>query len=109
MKNLLLIPLIAVLAGCTLVRPLKPGTARIQSGVGTNGVRSFVSEMKQPENPAQSAAQNYERTTLSELPLPEGTEVVERTVSPENGITTERIIRTLTPTVQKTQVTERAG
>jgi hypothetical protein len=109
MKNVLLVPAFALLAGCTLARPLKPGTASIESGVGTNGVRSFVSQMKQPENPAQSASQNYERTTVSELPLPEGTEVVERTVSPENGLTTEKIIRTLAPTVQKTQVTERAG
>jgi uncharacterized membrane protein len=103
---------IVLLSGCTMVRPLKPGTARIQSGVSTNGVRSFVSEMKQPENPAQSAAQNYERTTESELPLAAGTRITERTVTPDDygtEVVTEKTITTAAATSQKSRTTERSG
>ena len=55
MRRILVFSLLLACAGCTMVKPLKPGTARIQSGGGTNGVGGFVSEIKQPENPAQSA------------------------------------------------------
>ena len=95
-----------------MVKPLKPGAARIQSGVSTNGVRSFVSEMKQPENPAQSAAQNYERTTETELPLAKGTQLHERYAHPDfNGddLVSERTIVLAEPTTQKTRVIEKAG
>src|SRR3954469_11359581 len=68
----LLLGLAVALTGCTYTRPLKPGTARMQSKIATNGALEFVSEVKQPENPAQSAAQNYERTTETELPLARG-------------------------------------
>ena len=112
MKNILLSVLLLAAVGCTMVRPLRPGTARMQSGVSTNGVRSFVSEMKQPENPAQSAAQNYERTTETELPLAAGTQITERTITPDSygaDVVNERTITTAAPTAQKTRVTERAG
>ena len=112
MRNILLIVMMVAAAGCTMVRPLKPGTARIQSGVSTNGVRSFVSEMKQPENLAQSAAQNYERTTETELPLARGTKLVERYASPDSDggeMVNEKSVVLSEPTIQKTRVTEKAG
>jgi hypothetical protein len=68
--------------------------------------------MKQPENPAQSASQNFERTTETELPLAAGTKVVEVTVSRnERGevVTRESTIVLNAPTVQKTRVIEKAG
>jgi hypothetical protein len=80
--------------------------------VGTNGVAEFTSEMKQPENPAQSAAQNFERSTETELPLAAGTKVVELAVSHnERGeaITRETTIVLSAPTVQKMRVTEKAA
>ena len=77
MKRLILFGLVLIVAGCSSTRPLKPGKATIRSNVSTNGVHEFVSEMKQPENPAQSAAQNFERTTETELPLAAGSKVVE--------------------------------
>jgi hypothetical protein len=91
---------------------LKPGAARTRSIVSTNGVHEFVSEMKQPENPAQSAAQNFERTTETELPLASGTKVAETVSAPDSGgrpVVTERTIVLAEPTVQKTRVTEKAG
>jgi hypothetical protein len=110
MRSIFVFSAVLACAGCAMVKPLKPGTAKIQSGVSTNGVRSFVSEMKQPENPAQSAAQNYERTTETELPLPRGTKVTERTEgSGGDGKGTERTIVLSEPTVQKMRVTEKAG
>jgi hypothetical protein len=113
MRRVFVFSLIVVAAaGCTMVKPLKPGTARIQSGVGTNGVRNFVSEMKQPENPAQSAVQNYERTTETELPLPKGTQLREKFSHPDlNGddLVSERTIVLTEPTAQKMRVTEKAG
>jgi hypothetical protein len=72
-----LLVLVVALAGCTATKPLQPGTAVIRSGVATNGAPEFRSELKQPENPAQSAAQNFERTTQTELPLASGTKVTE--------------------------------
>ncbi len=106
MKKLLIVGIMGLAAaGCTAVKPLKPGTGRIQSSTGTNGVRSLVSEMKQPENPAQSASQSFERSTETDLPLAKGTIVTERT--PDNKV--ERTIVLSEPTVQKTKVTERAG
>src|SRR4051812_32749151 len=67
-----------LVSGCA-IKPLKPGRASIHSGQGTNG---FHSEILQPENPAQSAAQNFERTTETELSLPAGTKVTESTTAP---------------------------
>jgi len=95
-----------------MVRPLKPGAATIQSSIGTNGVRQFVSELKQPENPAQSAAQNYERTTETELPLAPGTKVTESVTSSDASgkpVLTEKTIVLSQAAVQKTRVTEKAG
>src|SRR5436853_7027509 len=82
MKQIVLLLCALALAGCGTVKPLKPGTARIQSNVGTNGVQEFVSEMKQPENPAQSAAQNFERITETELPIPAQSKVHEVIIVP---------------------------
>jgi hypothetical protein len=69
--------------------------------------------MLQPENPAQSAAQNYERTTETELPLAKGTKVIESVAAPgadgQPPVVTEKTIVLAEPTVQKTRVTERAG
>src|SRR4051794_37024272 len=96
------------LTGC-LTPPLRPGTALIHAGPGTNG---FFSEIKQPENPAQSAAQNFERTTQTETPLPVGTRIIERITSPDPAgqpIITEKTILLAQPSVQKTVVTEKAG
>lgn len=68
--------------------------------------------MKQPENPAQSAAQNFERTTETELPLASGTKVVETvTMQDESArpVVREKTIVLAEPTIQKTRVTEKAG
>ena len=102
----------AFLAGCGSTRPLKPGTSAIRFGLATYGLPEFRSEMKQPENPAQSAAQNYERTTETELPLASGTKVTETVaVRDDRGqpVTREKSIVLVEPTVQKTRVTEKAG
>jgi hypothetical protein len=112
MKRLLnFIPLVLAV-GCAAPKPLQPGTSAIRTGVGTNGVAEFRSEMKQPENPAQSASQNFERSTETELPLAAGTRVVEVAVSRnERGeaVTRETTIVLSAPTVQKTRMTEKAG
>ena len=68
--------------------------------------------MKQPENPAKSASQTYERTTETELPLASGTRVMETVASREDRgqpVTREKSIVLAEPTVQKTRVTEKAG
>ena len=39
------------------VPPIKQGFSAIRSGVSSNGIPEFRSEMKQPDNPAQSASQ----------------------------------------------------
>jgi len=73
----------------------------------------FRSELKQPENPAQSAAQNFERTTETELPLAAGTRVVEcrsdGAAVAGQSFAPERTIVLASPTVQKTRVVEKAG
>jgi hypothetical protein len=72
----------------------------------------FRSELKQPENPAQAASQNFERTTETELPLPKGTKVVETVVGLDEhkqAITTEKTILLPEPVVQKTRQVEKAG
>jgi hypothetical protein len=99
-----------LLTGCA-TKPLKPGRASLHSGSITNG---FHSEIVQPENPAQSAAQNYERTTETELPLAPGTKVMELVSAPaaspgQAPLVTEKTIVLAQPTVQKTRVTEKAG
>src|SRR6266704_2425575 len=112
MKKVVLFGFVLALAGCTMVKPLKPGTAKIQSSVGTNGVRQFVGEIKQPENPAQSAAQNFERTTETELPLAAGTRVTETVAAPDSAgrqVVSEKTIVLAQPTIQKTRTTEKAG
>src|SRR3954453_21302714 len=112
MRRVFVPVLVLACAGCTMVKPLKPGAARIQTGVSTNGVRSFVSEIKQPENPSQSAAQNYERTTETELPLPKGTQLREKYSHPDlagDDLVSERTIVLSEPTSQKMRVTEKAG
>jgi hypothetical protein len=114
MKQLIIVGLALMLVGCTSMRPLKPGKAAIRSNVSTNGVREFVSEMKQPENPAQSAAQNFERTTETELPLAAGSRVTETVTAPpavagQPPVVTEKTVVLAQPAVQKTRTTEKAG
>jgi hypothetical protein len=95
--------------GCVGTRPLRPGAASMRSGLSTNGMPEFRSELKQPENPAQSAAQNFERTTETELPLGAGTRVTwSDAATPEKG-TAERTVVLTSPTVQRTRVVEKAG
>lgn len=114
MKKIFGIIVAAVLVGCGAMKPLKPGVARIQSNVATNGSREFVADLKQPENPAQSASQNFERTTETELPIPAQSKVQEVIVTPAaqpgaQPVKQEKIIVLSAPTVQKTRVVEKAG
>src|SRR5580765_3310909 len=105
MKQIVMFVAAVSLCGCAGVRPLKPGAAKIQSNIGTNGVHQFSAEIKQPENPAQSAAQNFERTTETELPLAPGTKVAETVSAPDSAgrpVVTERTIVLAQPTIQKT-------
>ena len=90
---------------------LTSGVSAIRSGVSTNGLPEFRSEMKQPENPAQTASQSYERTTETELPLASGTKVTETVASRDDRgqpVTREKSIVLTEPTLQKTRVTEKA-
>jgi len=103
-----------MLAGCSSPRPLKPGKAEIKAGTMPTGLHQFASEMKQPENPAQAAAQNYERTTETELPIPALSQVQEVVVMPPvkagaEPVKQEKTIVMAEPTVQKTRVVEKAG
>ncbi|HMJ89856.1 MAG TPA: hypothetical protein VK530_08565 [Candidatus Acidoferrum sp.] len=101
----------AMLVGC-VTRPLRPGTATIKSAAPAGGAQ-FASELKQPENPAQAAAQNFERTTETSLPLPAGTKVAERILTRERpdgpGVVTEKTIVLSAPAVQATRTVEKAG
>lgn len=58
-------------AGCAGPRPLRPGTASMRSAAGP--AADFSAALQQPENPAQAAAQTFERTVETELALPPGT------------------------------------
>ena len=111
MKTVLLCTALSLVAGCAM-RPLRPGTATIKSASPSTGAQ-FASELKQPENPAQSAAQNFERTTETTLPLPAGTRVQERSISREQPeappIVTEKTIVLSAPAVQTTRTVEKAG
>jgi uncharacterized membrane protein len=103
MRTVVLVVLIFALAGCTAVKPLKPGSVSLRSGGG------FASEMKQPENPAQAATQNFERTTETELPLAAGSKVVEmEVVRDDTGrpVTRQKTMTLTEPTIQKTRVVE---
>ena len=96
------------------MRPLRPGAATIKSAAPSTGAQ-FSSELKQPENPAQSAAQNFERTTETTLPLPAGTKVEERIISRDEKkpdaapVVTEKTIILSSPAVQTTRTVEKAG
>ncbi len=112
-KTIILFAALAIV-GCSTIKPLKPGVARIQSNVGTNGIREFVADLKQPENPAQSATQNFERTTETELPIPAQSRVQEVFITPaaqpgEQPVKQEKTIVLSAPTVQKTRIVEKAG
>jgi len=108
----LLLP--SLLCSCTSTRPLRPGAATIKSIVPLTGAQ-FASELKQPENPAQSAAQNFERCIETELPLPAGTQVRETVVTRDqkrpdsSAIVQEKTIMLAQPSIQKTRTTEKAG
>jgi hypothetical protein len=105
---------IAAFTGCASQRPLRPGVASIKSSAPQNGAQ-FASELKQPENPSQSAAQNFERTIETELPLPAGTRVEEKVTVRDTQAPTappvvqERTIVLAQPVIQKTRTIEKAG
>jgi hypothetical protein len=111
MKILILSSVLVLLVGC-VTRPLRPGTSSIKSAAPAGGAQ-FASELKQPENPAQAAAQNFERTTETTLPLPAGTKVEERIVTREQSeaapTVTEKTIVLSAPAVQTTRTVEKAG
>jgi hypothetical protein len=111
MKTLILSSMLVLLVGC-VTRPLRPGMASIKSAAPAGGAQ-FASELKQPENPAQAAAQNFERTTETSLPLPQGTKVAERIITRERpdgpSVATERTITLSAPAVQTTRTVEKAG
>jgi hypothetical protein len=114
MKKLFVVTVAAIVVGCGSIKPLKPGVARIQSNVATNGAREFVADLKQPENPAQSASQNFERTTETELPIPAASTVREIVITPasrpgEQPTKQEKTVVLSAPTVQKTRIVEKAG
>ena len=103
---------ILLVTGCAATRPLKPGSAGMRLLVATNGATEFSSHLKQPENPAHSASQNYERITETDLPLSAGDSVTEKIASRDDRgqpFNRERSFVIREPTVQKTRVTERAG
>jgi hypothetical protein len=114
MKAVLLCLSFVFVVGCTSTRPLRPGVATIKSAAPSTGAQ-FASELKQPENPAQSAAQNFERTTESTLPLPAGTKVEERTFTRDERkpeappAVVEKVITLSKPTVQTIRTVEKAG
>jgi uncharacterized membrane protein len=111
MKALILSSMLVLLVGCA-TRPLRPGTSSIKSAAPAGGAQ-FASELKQPENPAQAAAQNFERTTETTLPLPAGTKVEERIITREQPeavpTVTEKTITLAAPAVQTTRTVEKAG
>src|SRR3954453_12366652 len=110
--NVISIGLVLLCAGCAGTRPLRPGGSVMRAGMGTNGIAEFRSEMKQPENPAQAASQNYERITETELPLPKGSKVTETIVTKDEhqqAVTKEKTIILPEPVIQKTRQIERAG
>jgi hypothetical protein len=113
MKTIILCSMLTLLVGCA-TRPLRPGTATIKSSAPNTGTQ-FASELKQPENPAQSAAQNFERTMETSLPLPAGTKVEERTITRDEKkpeappVVTEKTIVLSAPAVQTTRTVEKAG
>src|SRR3954465_8193520 len=113
MKQLIVLVAALALAACASTKPLKPGVASIQSNVSTNGAREFVADLKQPENPAQSASQNFERTTETELPIPAQSRVQEVVITPPaqpggQPVKQEKMIVLSAPTVQKTRTVEKA-
>ena len=109
-----LLAALSLIAGCAAPRPLKPGTATIKSTDAEIGA-AFVSELKQPENPAQAAAQNFERVTETELPLPRGTTVEEKVAARDErkpdapAVITTRTVVLSEPVTQKTRTVEKAG
>jgi hypothetical protein len=113
MKILFLSSVLVLLVGCA-TRPLRPGIASIKSAAPTGGAQ-FASELKQPENPAQAAAQSFERTTETTLPLPAGTKVEERIITYDEKksdappVVTEKTIVLSAPAVQMTRTVEKAG
>ena len=114
MKTIALCVSLAFVVGCASTRPLRPGTSKMVSSAPSTGAQ-FASELKQPENPAQSAAQNFERTTESTLPLPAGTKVEERTMTRDEKkpdaapVVVEKTIVLSAPVVQTTRTVEKAG
>lgn len=98
---------VSLFGGCAL-RPLRPGMSNITSA-------QFNSNLKQPENPSQAAAQNFERAIENGLTLPAGTKIQERTFTRDDSkpdaqtVVSEKTITLSAPTVQTTKTTEKAG
>jgi hypothetical protein len=114
MKSLILIFLILLMTGCAGPRPLRPGQSTVRSSVTPKGVPELMAEMKQSENPAQAASQNFERITETELPVPARSLVQEIVVTPaaQPGFEPERREKTIIvaePTLQKTRTVEKVG
>lgn len=108
---LLVLACLVLVPGCVVPRPLKPGTATMASAAAKAG-SDFKASLQQPENPAQAAAQNFERTTETELPLPAGSSVHESVTEhrpSEPPLTHETTIVLSAPATQKTRTTEKAG
>ncbi|MDB6058058.1 MAG: hypothetical protein JWO95_1902 [Verrucomicrobiales bacterium] len=77
-------------------------------------MHEFVADLKQPENPAQSASQNYERITETELPIPAQSKLQEFVITPATQpgtapVTQQKTVILSAPTLQKTRVIEKAG
>ena len=90
----------------------EPGGSVCRPAREPTDLAEFRTEMKQPENPAQAASQNYERITETELPLPKGSKVTEIVVTKDEHqqpITKEKTIILPEPVVQKTRQIEKAG
>jgi hypothetical protein len=84
MKIVTLFPILfALVVGCNY-RPLKPGTTGV-----TTSANGMHAELKQPENPAQTSAQDIEETVSEKIVIPPGARVaIPRTQSQTNGTST---------------------
>src|SRR3954471_13884864 len=76
-------PALVFFTACAGLRPLKPGHSIMTSGHAANSAAVFKTEMRQPENPGQSASQSYERITETELSLPKNSTITEVLTSQE--------------------------
>jgi hypothetical protein len=104
--------LCGLMSACSSTRPLRPGHSVLHSGMASTGRPEFRSEMKQPENPAQPAAQHYEKVTETELPLARGSKMTETIQTQDDlghPVMREKTIVLSEPAIQRTKQTEKAG